>query len=178
MFGAMDQLEKCLFRVLIYRALKELSLFEHVPERLEMAPKQSKAEAFDFTKTDTYDEVQKITNNRGAVLLMPLVQKAHGLGSIDAVWDRAKAAAGFATDPPRVWRDIIKCVRPGGHVSVPGVYFGYADKIPVGSIVNKALTIISGQKHVQKYMDEVLSMVPEDKSDPSFIIQFHGLLSL
>lgn len=145
--------------------------FDHVAERLEMARTHGKAEAYDFTKTDTYDELQRITSGRGPDSVIDAVgAEAHGLGSADAVWDRAKAATGLATDRPHVWRDMIKCVRPAGHVSVPGVYFGYADKIPVGAIMNKALTIKSGQTHVQKYIDELLAMILEDKFDPSFII--------
>lgn len=96
--------------------------------------------------------------------------EAHGLGSADAVIDRVKAGVGLATDRPHVWREMIKCVKPGGNVSVPGVYFGYADKIPVGSIVNKGLTIRSGQTHVQAYMDELMDLIANDKFDPSFII--------
>lgn len=145
--------------------------FDHVPERLEMAKTLGKAEVFNFMDCDVYDELNHRTKGRGPDAVIDAVgAEAHGLGSPDAVIDRVKAATGLATDRPHVWRDIIKCVRPGGNVSVPGVYFGYADKIPIGSIVGKGLTIRSGQTHVQKYMDELLNIVVEGKIDPSFII--------
>jgi threonine dehydrogenase-like Zn-dependent dehydrogenase len=145
--------------------------FDHVPERLEMAKTHGKAEAFNFMETDVYDELQNLTKGRGPDSVIDAVgAEAHGLGSPDAVVDRVKAATGLATDRPHVWRDIMKCVRPGGNVSVPGVYFGYADKIPIGTIVGKGLTVRSGQTHVQKYMDELMDMVVEGKFDPSFII--------
>ncbi len=145
--------------------------FDHVPERLEMARTIGKAEVFNFMECDVYDELQKITGGKGPDSVIDAVgAEAHGLGSVDAVIDRAKAATGLATDRPHVWREIIKCVKPGGHVSIPGVYFGYGDKIPIGAIVGKGLTIKSGQTHVQKYMDELLNMVANDKIDPSFII--------
>lgn len=145
--------------------------FDHVPERLEMARTMGKAEVFDFTKCDTHEELQRLTKGRGPDSVIDAVgTEAHGLGSADAMIDKAKAAVLLATDRPHVWRDAIKSVRPGGHVSVPGVYFGYGDKIPIGTIVGKALTIKSGQTHVQKYMDELLQLVVDGKFDPSFII--------
>lgn len=144
---------------------------DHVPERLEMARTMGRAETINFMEQDVYEQLQKITQNRGADSVIDAVgAEAHGLGSVGAVVDRAKAAAGLATDRPHVVREIIKCVRPGGHVSIPGVYFGYADKIPLGMIVQKGLTLKSGQTHVQKYIDELLEMVVDDRIDPSFII--------
>lgn len=144
---------------------------DHVPERLEMARTLGKAEVINFMEESTYERLNELTKGRGPDSVVDAVgAEAHGLGSIDAVIDRAKMAVGVATDRPHVWRDMIKCVRPGGNVSVPGVYFGYADKIPVGSIVAKGLSIRSGQTHVQKYMDELLEMVLDGKIDPSFII--------
>lgn len=145
--------------------------FDHIPERLEMARAKGKAEVFNFMDVDVYDELQKITKGRGPDSVVDAVgAEAHGLGSMDAMIDQAKTSVGLATDRPHVWREMIKCVRNGGHVSVPGVYFGYGDKIPIGTIVGRGLTIKSGQTHVQKYMDELLDMVVEDEIDPSFII--------
>lgn len=145
--------------------------FDHIPERLEMARTKGKAEVFNFMNVDPHEELQKLTNGRGPDSVIDAVgAEAHGLGSPDAVVDRVKAATGLATDRPHVWRDIIKCVRPGGNVSVPGVYFGYGDKMPIGTIVGKGLTIRSGQTHVQKYMDELMALVADGKFDPSFII--------
>lgn len=144
---------------------------DHVPERLEMARTMGKAQTINFMEQDVFEELQKITKDRGADSVIDAVgAEAHGLGSPDAVIDRAKAAVGLATDRPHVIREIIKCVRPGGHVSIPGVYFGYADKMPLGMIVQKGLTLKSGQTHVQKYIDELLEMVVDDRIDPSFII--------
>jgi threonine dehydrogenase-like Zn-dependent dehydrogenase len=144
---------------------------DHVPERLEMARTLGKAEVINFMDNDVYEELQKLTRGKGPDCVVDAVgAEAHGLGSVDAVVDRVKAGVGLATDRPHVLREIIKCVKPGGKVSIPGVYFGYGDKIPIGSIVNKGLTIRSGQTHVQKYIDELMELVANDKFDPSFII--------
>lgn len=151
--------------------------FDHVPERLEMARTRGRAEVFDFTKVDVLEELNKLTKGRGPDCVIDAVgAEAHGLGSADAMWDAAKTATGLGTDRPHVVREIIKCVRPGGRVSIPGVYFGYADKFPIGSVVGKALTVRSGQTHVQKYMDELLQLITEGKIDPSFIITHRGRL--
>ena len=60
--------------------------------------------------------------------------------------------------------------RTGGTVSVIGVYAGFIDKFPMGSVVNKSLTIKSGQCHVQKYMPELLERIQNREIDPSFVI--------
>ena len=144
---------------------------DHVPERLAMAASAGKAETINFMTDDTYDILQQMTHGRGPDSVIDAVgAEAHGLGSADAVVDRAKAAVGLATDRPHVLRDIIKCVRKGGNVSIPGVYFGYLDKMPFGTIVGKGLTLRSGQTHVQKYMDELMALIAGGKFDPSFII--------
>jgi threonine dehydrogenase-like Zn-dependent dehydrogenase len=151
--------------------------FDHIPERLEMARTAGKAQAFNFLEVDVMDELNKLTHGRGPDAVVDAVgAEAHGAGSADAIIDAVKTATGLATDRVHVWREIIKAVRPGGRVSVPGVYFGYGDKIPIGAIVNKGLTIKSGQTHVQKYMDELLGMIGEGKIDPSFIITHRGRL--
>jgi len=60
--------------------------------------------------------------------------------------------------------------RKGGTVSVPGVYGGFDDKIPLGAFVNKALTLRTGQTHVQRYMKPLLERIEKDEIDPSFVI--------
>lgn len=144
---------------------------DHVPERLEMARTMGKAVVLNFMECDVYEELNKLTKGLGPDSVIDAVgAEAHGLGSVDAVVDRVKAATGLATDRPHVWREMIKCVKPGGNVSSPGVYFGYADKMPLGAIVGKGLTIRSGQTHVQMYMDELMGLIVHGKIDPSFII--------
>lgn len=151
--------------------------FDHVPERLEMARTIGKAEVFNFLECDVMEELNRRTKGRGPDAVIDAVgAEAHGWGNIDAAWDQVKTAVGLATDRPHVLREAIKAVRPGGRVSVPGVYFGYGDKIPIGAIVGKGLTLRSGQTHVQKYMDELMQMIVEGKIDPSFIITHRGRL--
>ena len=62
------------------------------------------------------------------------------------------------------------CCRPGGTVSVPGVYIGVGDKIPIGAFMNKALTLKTGQTHVNRWTDDLLRRIEEGQIDPSFVI--------
>ena len=76
----------------------------------------------------------------------------------------------LSTERPGVLRQAIQACRKGGTVSVPGVYGGFVDKLPFGAVVNKALTIKSGQTHVQRYMRPLLERIERGELDPSFIV--------
>ena len=85
-------------------------------------------------------------------------------------YDRVKQAMRMETDRPGVLRQVIQACRNGGTVSVPGVYGGLVDKIPFGAIVNKALTVKSGQTHTHRYMRPLLARIQAGEIDPSFVI--------
>ena len=91
-------------------------------------------------------------------------------GSFDAVLDKAKAALFMGTDRPHVLRQAINCCRKAGTVSVPGVYIGFLDKMPMGAFVNKGLTMKSGQTHVHRYLPPLMAKITEGAIDPSFVI--------
>jgi threonine dehydrogenase-like Zn-dependent dehydrogenase len=95
--------------------------------------------------------------------------EAHGSGVIDA-YDRAKHALMLETDRPLALRETIMACRNGGTVSVPGVYGGFIDKMPMGSLVNRALTIKTGQTHVHRYLRPLLERIENGDIDPSFIV--------
>ena len=62
------------------------------------------------------------------------------------------------------------CCRKAGTISVPGVYIGFPDKIPFGALMNKGLTVKTGQTHVQRYMRPLLTRVERGEIDPSFVV--------
>jgi hypothetical protein len=112
--------------------------------------KRGGAETIDFSKTDVYDELMKRTSKRGPNNCIDAVGcEASGHGAADAVLDKVKAAAFLATDRVHVVRQAIMCCRKAGTISIPGVYVGMGDKIPLGAVMNKGLTIKTGQTHVQ-----------------------------
>ncbi len=146
---------------------------DNVPERLDMAREQ-KAEV---VNTDEYgnslqlvDALKTMTSSRGPDACIDAVgMEAHGMG-IEGLYDTAKQTLKLETDRPTVLRQAIMACRKGGVVSVPGVYGGIADKLPVGSMMNKALTIRTGQTHVQRYLRPLLNRIEREEIDPSFVI--------
>ena len=44
------------------------------------------------------------------------------------------------------------------------------DKFPIGAIVNRSLTIRSGQCHVHRYMRPLMQRILDGEIDPSFVI--------
>lgn len=144
---------------------------DRVPERLAMAANHGRAEVLNFDKVKVYDELMVMTKGRGPDRCIDAVgAESHGMGSIDAVWDKVKQSMMLTTDRIHALRQAIYCCRKGGTVSIPGVYIGFPDKFPLGQVMNKGLTVKTGQTHVQRYLQPLLNMIEEGKIDPSFVI--------
>ena len=60
--------------------------------------------------------------------------------------------------------------RPAGVLSIPGVYGGLVDKIPFGALMQKGLTVRTGQTHVSRWAQDLLRLIQEGRIDPSFVI--------
>jgi threonine dehydrogenase-like Zn-dependent dehydrogenase len=144
---------------------------DRVPERLQMAAKQGKAETVNFEEVDVYDRLMEMTKGRGPDRCIDAVGcEAHATGAFDAVLDKAKSAVMLTTDRAHVLREAIMCCRKGGTISVPGAYVGFPDKLPFGAFMNKGLTMKSGQTHMQRYMKPLLKKIEDGVIDPSFVI--------
>ncbi|HUO60082.1 MAG TPA: zinc-dependent alcohol dehydrogenase [Candidatus Acidoferrales bacterium] len=143
---------------------------DNVPERLRMAH-EGGAEVINYDETDDLVQVLKdMTGNVGPDSCMDAVgMESTGHGALYAI-DRAKQALRMQTDRPFVLRQCIQACRKGGTVSVPGVYGGFVDMIPMGAIMNKALTLKSGQTHMMRYMQPLLETIQRNEIDPSFVI--------
>jgi len=96
--------------------------------------------------------------------------EAHSLRSIDSMIDRVKQSVMVESDRPHVLREMMYVCRPAGVLSVAGVYGGMVDKIPIGAVMNKGLTIRTGQTHVNRWTDELLQRIVDGQIDPSFVI--------
>jgi threonine dehydrogenase-like Zn-dependent dehydrogenase len=81
-----------------------------------------------------------------------------------------KQAVMLENDRPIALREAFRACRNGGTISVPGVYSGFIDKVPFGSVMNRALTIKTGQTHVHRYMPQLLERVQKGEIDPSFVV--------
>ncbi len=144
---------------------------DRFPERLRMAREQSGAETINYEEDgDVLDALKEKTAGRGPDSCIDAVGlEAHDTGLAGA-YDRVKQAARLETDRPTALRQAIMACRNGGTVSVPGVYGGFVDKFPLGSLMNRSLTIRTGQTHVQRYMAPLLERVQNGEIDPSFVI--------
>jgi threonine dehydrogenase-like Zn-dependent dehydrogenase len=146
---------------------------DHYPERLRMARELSGAETLHFDAVDVPDALREMTGGRGPDACIDAVgMEAHGSG-ISYIYDRLKQTMKLESDRPTALREALMACRNGGVVSVPGVYGGFSDKIPFGSIMNRSLTIKTGQTHVQRYMQPLLERIQRGELDPGAIISHH-----
>ena len=141
--------------------------------RLQMA--LNKAGATDIVNfaedPDIVEQLKELTGGRGpdAVIDAVGMEAAHGHGALHAV-DRVKQATRSESDRGHALRDAILACRPGGIVSVIGVYGGLLDKFPSGAFMNKGLQLRTGQCHVQKYLQPLYQRIHDGDIDPSFVV--------
>ena len=144
---------------------------DNVPERLNLAARECGAETVNFDEVNVYETLQELTGGMGPDRCIDAVGcEAFAGGTPDGLMDALETSTFMATDRLHVLRQAIWCCRKGGTISIPGVYVGFGDKIPIGSLMNKGLTIKTGQTHMQKYMPMLLEKVQSGEIDPSFVI--------
>jgi len=142
---------------------------DRFPERLRMAEGQG-AVTLNYEQVNVHEALEELTGGRGpdrCIDAVGMEAHAHGLAG---AYDRVKQAAMLETDRPIVLRQAIMSCRNGGTVSVPGVYGGFLDKVPFGAIMNRSLTIKTGQTHVQRYMRPLLERIQKGEIDSTFVI--------
>jgi threonine dehydrogenase-like Zn-dependent dehydrogenase len=140
--------------------------------RLQMAMHQAGAdEVINFEEEpNVVDQLTEMTGGRGPDRCIDAVgmEADHGHGAVYA-YDRVKQAARIETDRPYVVRQCIMSVRNGGTVSIIGAYGGFVDKFPLGALMNRSITIKTGQAHVHRYMEPLLRRIQNGDIDPSFV---------
>ena len=142
---------------------------DRFPARLRMA-RDGGADTIDYEETDVYDTLMQLTGGRGPDSCMDAVGlEAHMPGPL-YYYDRIKQAMMSESDRPIALRQAIMACRNGGTVSIPGVYGGLIDKMPMGAVMNKALTIKTGQTHCQRYLKPLLDRIAHGDIDPSFVV--------
>jgi threonine dehydrogenase-like Zn-dependent dehydrogenase len=149
---------------------------DRFPYRLQMARDHSHAETINYEEVNVYDTLMEMTGGRGPDACIDAVgTEAHIPGPL-YYYDRVKQAMMLESDRPFALREAIMVCRNGGTVSVIGVYGGFIDKFPMGSVMNRGLTIRSGQCHVQRYLKPLLEHIQKGEIDPGFIISHHMTL--
>jgi len=139
--------------------------------RLRVAERHSRVETLNYEEVDSVPEALKeLTGGRGPDGCIDAVgMEAHFHGPLYA-YDRVKQAARLESERPYALREAIMSCRNGGIVSVVGVYGGLVDKFPMGALMNRGLSIRTGQCHVQRYLRPLLQRIENDEIDPSFIV--------
>ena len=143
---------------------------DRFPYRLRMASEKTGAEVLNYEETDVLDALRELTGGRGPDACIDAVGlESHHAGIVGA-YDRAKQAVMLESDRPHALREAILACRNGGTVSVVGVYGGFIDKFPMGAVMNRSLTIRTGQAHVHRYMRPLLERIRRGEIDPSFVV--------
>src|SRR5919205_483716 len=147
--------------------------------RLRMARDKAGAETINYEEVDSVVEtLNELTGGRGPHACIDAGgMEAHSHHAPLYAYDRAKQAMGMETDRPIALREAIMACRNGGTVSVIGVYGGFIDKFPMGSFMNRSLTMRTGQCHVQRYWQQLLERIEDGKVDPTFVITHRMPLS-
>ncbi|MDJ0390129.1 zinc-dependent alcohol dehydrogenase [Roseomonas sp. E05] len=158
-------------RSAILLGAKQVVAIDCVPERLSMA-EAGGAIPINFEEESVVGRLNDLTGGKGPEKCIDAVGlEAHVTPSLpDTLLDRAKQAMLMENDRPHVLREMIYVCRPAGIISIPGVYSGLVDKIPMGMAMNKGLTFRMGQTHVNRWTDDLLRRIEEGQIDPSFVI--------
>lgn len=157
-------------RSAILLGAKQVICIDRVPERLDMA-RAGGAITINFDEESVIERIEELTHGKGPEKCIDAVgMEAHATATLDSMYDRAKQALMLESDRAHVLREMAYVCRAAGTLSIPGVYGGLIDKFPIGMIMNKGLTIRTGQTHVNRWTDDLLRRIEEGQIDPSFVI--------
>jgi len=139
--------------------------------RLTMAREKAGAtHTINYEEENVHEALRELTGGRGPDACIDAVgAEAHSHG-VSYAYDRTKQALMLETERPIALREAIRACRNGGIVSVVGVYGGLIDKFPMGSLLNRGLTMRGGQCHVHRYLEPLLGRIERGEIDPSFVI--------
>ncbi|MBR0930138.1 glutathione-dependent formaldehyde dehydrogenase [Bradyrhizobium diazoefficiens] len=158
-------------RSVILLGANQVIAIDCLPERLSMA-EAGGATTINFETESVLERLQELTDGKGPEKCIDCVgMESHVMASLpDTLLDRAKQMVMAESDRPHVLREMIYVCRPGGIISVPGVYSGMSDMLPMGAFMNKGLTMRTGQTHVNRWTDDLLRRIEGGEIDPSFVI--------
>jgi threonine dehydrogenase-like Zn-dependent dehydrogenase len=150
---------------------RQVIAIDCLPERLGMAAAGG-AITIDFEEESVLERLVQLTGGKGPEKCIDCVgTESHvGMAHPDTILDRAKQIFMLENDRPHVLREMAYACRPAGILSIPGVYAGLADMVPLGQIMNKGLTVRTGQTHVNRWTDDLLRRIEDGQIDPSFVI--------
>jgi threonine dehydrogenase-like Zn-dependent dehydrogenase len=139
--------------------------------RLAKARQAGATDTLNYEEVDVLDALTELTAGRGpdGCIDCAGMEAHHPTTAIDA-YDRAKQATRMETERPHALREAIMACKNGGTVAIMGVYGGLMDKFPIGSLMNRSLTVKTGQCHVQRYLEPLYQRIVRGEIDPSFVV--------
>jgi len=150
---------------------EQVIAIDRFEDRLHLARKQGGAIGLNYTQHDIHDALLSLTGGRGPDRCIDCVgMEAHSEHKLEDVYDRTKQMMRLQTERGAVLRQAIHSCRKGGTVSVLGVYAGFMDKFPIGAVVNKALTMKSGQQPGQRYVERIFEHIQAGELDPPYLM--------
>jgi threonine dehydrogenase-like Zn-dependent dehydrogenase len=164
-------------RSAILLGARQVVCIDNLQERLSMA-EAGGAITINYDEEGVLDRLNELTQGKGPEKCIDAVgMEAHAARSLDSMMDRAMQAVMMESDRPHVLREMMIACRPAGVISIPGVYGGVIDKIPFGALMNKGITIRTGQTHVNRWTDDLLKRIESGQIDPSFVITHQASLA-
>ncbi|MFC6048649.1 zinc-dependent alcohol dehydrogenase [Methylobacterium hispanicum] len=155
---------------------RQVVCIDSVPERLALA-RAGGAITIDNGRESVVERLNELTAGKGPEKCIDAVgMEAHAPRALEHAYDRVKQAVMLESDRPTVLREMIYVCRPAGILSIPGVYGGLIDKVPMGALMNKGLTIRTGQTHVNRWTDDLVRRIEAGQIDPSFVITHRASL--
>jgi threonine dehydrogenase-like Zn-dependent dehydrogenase len=147
---------------------------DRFPYRLQLAmDKAGATDVIHYEEQNVQEVLRDLTAGRGPDACIDCVGlEAHGTG-LQYAYDATKQKLKIQQDRPMAVREAILACRSAGIVSILGVYAGFVDKFPLGSLMNRGLTIRTGQCHVHRYMKKLLARIEAGDIDPSFVVSHH-----
>jgi threonine dehydrogenase-like Zn-dependent dehydrogenase len=150
---------------------EKIIAIDRFPYRLRMAYSRAGAtDVINYEDDNVQDALNELTGGRGPDACIDAVGMESHTHGLEYAYDRTKQAMKVESDRPIVLREAIRACRNGGTVSIIGVYGGFVDKFPIGSMMNRSLTLRAGQCHVHRYMRPLLELIERGDIDPSFVI--------
>lgn len=143
---------------------------DRFPERLRMAREKVGAETLNYEEVDVHDALQEMTGGRGPDSCIDAAGMESHAPGLTGAYDKVKQSLMLETDRAVPLRQAILACRNGGIVSIPGVYGGFVDKVPMGSLMNRSITVRTGQTHVHRYLRPLLQRIEKGEIDPSFVV--------
>ena len=142
---------------------------ETEPQRIALAHGAGATDIIDFKSEDVLARIKEISDGQGADCVIDCVgmESVAGHGAFGVISKVQEALT--STQRPYALEQMIQAVRPAGTVSVPGVYAGPVP-LNMAAIVQKGLTIKTGQTHVKRYLEPLTKLIQDGTIDTQSLI--------